>query len=264
MPHGRWHALEPSHRAQADVQVQQLPECHVERPDSSADRRRQWSFDADQVSAERIQRLVREPVLHVHERFLACQHLLPLDPACSAIRLFHRRVEDSHAGAPDVGTRAVSFDEGDGRVIGNLQPAVGDADSCVLGHTDVAASRWNRKSKLRSYTGTRIAGQRCRARLRSQNLSGDKTDALGACHEAKQERVAQAEAFDAPTLIWSTSKANRPTQYGPCRTRSWRVSGDAGSQAHTGSSREAVEPRYQHLQESVAGARRDGISVGSC
>ena len=47
------HALEVTHRAQADVEIEQLAQRDVERTDTAADRRRQRSLDADQVFGER-------------------------------------------------------------------------------------------------------------------------------------------------------------------------------------------------------------------
>ena len=47
--HRRRHAAEPAHRAQADVEVEDLAQRHVERADAATDRRGQRALDADQV-----------------------------------------------------------------------------------------------------------------------------------------------------------------------------------------------------------------------
>ena len=45
----RRHALIPANRPQADVEIEQLTQRDVQRPDAAADRRRQRAFDADEV-----------------------------------------------------------------------------------------------------------------------------------------------------------------------------------------------------------------------
>ena len=59
---GRGHALEPAHRAEADVEVEHLAERDVERADAAADGRGQRPLDADEVLAERLDRLVGSQV----------------------------------------------------------------------------------------------------------------------------------------------------------------------------------------------------------
>ena len=54
-------------------------------------------------------------------RLLAGEHLEPGERRAAAERLLHRRVEDAHAGAPDVGSGAVAFDERDDRIVGHDQ-----------------------------------------------------------------------------------------------------------------------------------------------
>ena len=54
--HRRRHALEPAHRAQAHVEVEDLAQRDVQRADAAADRRGQRPLDPDQVLAERRRR----------------------------------------------------------------------------------------------------------------------------------------------------------------------------------------------------------------
>jgi hypothetical protein len=75
----RRHALEPAHRPQADVQIQQLPKRDVERPDAAADRRRQRTLDANVVLAERVDRLIRKPRVELLEALFAGVDFLPRD-----------------------------------------------------------------------------------------------------------------------------------------------------------------------------------------
>ena len=59
--HGRRHAGEPAYRAQADVEIEQLAQRHVEGTDAAADRRRQRALDGHEVLAAGGDRLVRQP-----------------------------------------------------------------------------------------------------------------------------------------------------------------------------------------------------------
>jgi hypothetical protein len=76
--HRGGHPGEPAHRAQADVEVENLAQRDVERAEATADRRGEWSLDADQVGAEGLDGLLGEPVAGLVERLLAGQDLLPL------------------------------------------------------------------------------------------------------------------------------------------------------------------------------------------
>ena len=55
---GRRHALEPAHGAQAHVEVEDLAQRDVERPDAAADRRGERALDPDEVLAEDVDRLL--------------------------------------------------------------------------------------------------------------------------------------------------------------------------------------------------------------
>ena len=59
---------EPLHRAQADVEIEHLAQRDVERADAAADRRGQRAFDADEIFLERLDRVVRQPVVEFLER----------------------------------------------------------------------------------------------------------------------------------------------------------------------------------------------------
>src|SRR5690606_7356291 len=133
--HRRGHALEPAHRAQADVQVEHLPQGHVERADAAADRRGQRALDAHQVVAAGLDGRLREPFAGLVEGLLAGQDFHPLELALAAIGLLDRGVEHAHAGAPDVGTGAIALDEGDDRAVGDVESLRGLGDrAAASGH----------------------------------------------------------------------------------------------------------------------------------
>ena len=117
--HRRGHALEPAHRAQADVEVELLAQRDVERADAAADRRGQRPLDRDHVVAQDRERLLRQP--HVGPvdlgRLLAGVDLHPVDPALAAVGLRHRGVDDLDHHRGDVDARAVALDVGDDRLV---------------------------------------------------------------------------------------------------------------------------------------------------
>ena len=75
------HAGEPSHRTLADVQIEFLSQCDVQRTNAAAHRRRHRSFDADDEFLHCRQRFLRQPLIFaVHfKRLLARVDLHPFD-----------------------------------------------------------------------------------------------------------------------------------------------------------------------------------------
>jgi hypothetical protein len=55
------------------------------------------TLDADEVLAERVERLVRQPVARLIERLLTGEHFVPHDAALAAVRLGDRGIEHAHA-----------------------------------------------------------------------------------------------------------------------------------------------------------------------
>src|SRR5262245_33607781 len=123
MLHRARHTVEVADRAKADVEVEDLPERHVERADAAADGGRQRALDADDELLERGDGLVGEPVLEPVERLLAGEDLHPGDPTLPLVRLVDGRIEDRLARAPDVGAGAVALDEGNDRAAGDVELA---------------------------------------------------------------------------------------------------------------------------------------------
>ena len=124
----RGHALEPAHRAQADVQIEHLPQRDVERTNAAADRRGERPLDRHQVFAAGAHRFVGQPGVVGLIGLLAGKHFHPVNLAFAAVRLLHGRVEHPYACTPDVAAGAVAFDERDDRLIGHAQLAVRDRD----------------------------------------------------------------------------------------------------------------------------------------
>src|SRR5438093_4525194 len=117
--HRRRHAFEVANRADAGVEVKNLAQGDVERADPPADGGRQGTLDGDPMLADDVERLVREPIAVLIERFLTGQHFAPHDAALAAGNLGNGVVEHLGGRAPDVGSGAVAFDEWDDGVVGD-------------------------------------------------------------------------------------------------------------------------------------------------
>ena len=115
--HGRGDALEVLHRSQADEQVEHLPQRDIQRADAAADRRRQRAFDADEILAKRVDRVVRQPVIEFVLRRLPGEDLEPRDLLLPAIGFLDRRIEHALARRPDITPRPVAADERNHRPI---------------------------------------------------------------------------------------------------------------------------------------------------
>ena len=90
-------------RPDARVQIQHLAQRDVEASDAAADRRRQRPLIATLyvLNASSVSSGSHSPCRVL--RLLAGEHFEPRDPLRAAEGLFHRRIEDAHTGAPDVG-----------------------------------------------------------------------------------------------------------------------------------------------------------------
>src|SRR6202040_3671266 len=131
---------EPAHRPQADVQVEQLAQRHVERADAAPDWSGQRALDGDQIVAARRDGFIRKPGVVGLVGLLAGKDLHPMNLALAAIGLEHRSVEHPHARAPDVAAGTVALDERDDRLVRYTQLAVRDRDF-LSAHRDLQADR---------------------------------------------------------------------------------------------------------------------------
>src|SRR5437764_5731996 len=120
----RRRSAEIADRADARIQIEDLPQRHVEASNTATDRRGQWTFDRDLVRLHRLERIVREPFARRRFRFLAGEDLEPREPALAAVGFCDSRIEHAHAGAPDVRTRAVAFDERHDRILRHDEASV--------------------------------------------------------------------------------------------------------------------------------------------
>ena len=136
--HRARHAFEPTHRAQADVQVELLTQGHVQRADTATDRSGQRAFDGDHVILDRVEGFLGQPgVLIINlGGFFPGVDFHPGDLALAAVGLFNSSIDNLDHHRTDVDTNTVTFDEGNDRVIRNIERMV-----CIDG--DFVADGWN-------------------------------------------------------------------------------------------------------------------------
>ena len=123
MFHRRRHAVEPLHRAQADIKVQHLAQGDIEGADAAANGRGERPFDADEVFFEGLDGVIRQPVVESLETLLAGENFEPGDLAPAAVSFLHGGVEHAHAGRPDVRARPVAANERDDGVVRHIELA---------------------------------------------------------------------------------------------------------------------------------------------
>ena len=123
---GRRHTLEPAHRPQAHIEIQQLPQGDVERANAAAHRGGQRSLDRYQIVAARRDGFVGEPGVVGLVGLLTGENFHPMNLALAAVGLLYGSVEHPDAGAPDIPARAIALDERDDGLIGDVQFAVRD------------------------------------------------------------------------------------------------------------------------------------------
>src|SRR5207253_7872927 len=88
---GRGDAFEVLHWAQTNEKIEKLPERDVERTNAAPDRRRQRTFDADQIFAKGFDRVVRQPAIEFVLGRLTREHFEPCYFLFAADHSFHPR-----------------------------------------------------------------------------------------------------------------------------------------------------------------------------
>src|SRR5688572_31918816 len=139
----RRHAVEIAHRTLADVKVEELAQTDVERRHTAADRRRERTFDADEKLGECRHGLFMQPAIVLFEGLFTGVNFHPADFLFALVSLVHGSVENTHRGAPDIATRAVTFNEWNDRIVGNLKLLVGS-------HSDLGTVLDRKSTRLNS------------------------------------------------------------------------------------------------------------------
>ena len=149
-------AVEVADGAEAGVEVQDLAEGDVEGADAAAGGRGEGALDADEVGAEVLEGLFGEPVAGGVEGFLAGRDFVPGDLLLAVVGLLDGGVEDLDGGVPDVGAGAVTLDEGDDGIGGDLEALVGHGDGGSAGgggHFEAPNGNWGSWGILRGSVG---------------------------------------------------------------------------------------------------------------
>ena len=122
--HRRGDALKVLDWPQADVEIEHLAQSDVERANAAADWRGEWTFDADQIFLERLDCVIRQPVIEFVLGRFARKHFEPRNLALAPIGLLHRRIEHTDAGGPDVRPGAVTANERENGIVRHLELAI--------------------------------------------------------------------------------------------------------------------------------------------
>ena len=152
----RGDALEVLHRPQANEEIEHLPQRDVERTNAAADRSRQRTFDADEIFAERFDRVVRQPFIEFVLRCLAGENFEPRDLFSAAVRFFDRGIEHAHARGPDVRPGAVAANKWNDRMIRHIQ-FIGSGNFFACGRSDIFV--WHKGQTVEAAVLSRNRGQ---------------------------------------------------------------------------------------------------------
>src|SRR5207249_5627087 len=111
----RRYAHEVAHRAFAGIKVQKLPKRDVQRAYTASDWSGKGAFDSHTKIADRLDRVIRQPLVEGLKSFLAGENFEPGHAAFAAISVLHGRIEHPPGRFPDVSPRAISFNEWNNR-----------------------------------------------------------------------------------------------------------------------------------------------------
>src|SRR2546430_5955418 len=127
------HALKIAHGAFAGIKVQKLAQRDVQGAYAAADGRRQRPFDGNTKITDRVDGVIRQPLVEGLKSFLASENFEPGHAASAAISVVHSRIEHPPRRLPDVTSRAISFNEWNNRSVRHLQLASAVADRLAFG-----------------------------------------------------------------------------------------------------------------------------------
>ena len=121
--HWAWHASEPAHWTQADIQIELLAQGHVQGANAAADWRGQRTFDRYDVVAYGFEGFFRQPgVLIVNlGRFFAGVNFHPGNFALAVVGLGNRRVDDFDHHRTDINADTITFDKRNDRIVRYIQ-----------------------------------------------------------------------------------------------------------------------------------------------
>ena len=122
--HRRRDSGKPPNRTQADIQIELLPQGHINGPDATAHGCCERTFYGNEMVFYGGQRFIRQPAVFTINfvRLFASVNLHPRYFPLAAICLFNGRIQHLDRGAPDIRTGAVTLDKWHQGMVGNGQP----------------------------------------------------------------------------------------------------------------------------------------------
>src|SRR5713226_2848411 len=133
MPHRGGNSLVVAHRPLAGIQIEKLPQCHVQGTKAAAYWGGQWALDRYAEVANSLHSVVRQPLLKHIESLFAGKDFKPGNAPLPAVGVLYCGVEHAPRSFPDVAPGAVAFDKGNDRHVRNLQFAAGITDRFAAG-----------------------------------------------------------------------------------------------------------------------------------
>ena len=91
----RWRPFVVLHRAHATIKIEHLPQCDIERPNSTTHRRGKWPFYRDSKLSDSVNRILRQPVIELRLSFFSRKNLVPCDSPLPAVCFFRGSIENS-------------------------------------------------------------------------------------------------------------------------------------------------------------------------
>ena len=118
---GSGYPLEPAHGTQADVQIQFLTQCYIQRAYAFTYGRSEWSFYSHPIMTESLHGFSRKPGSGFIKCFLTGKYFQPVNFSLSVIRFFNRFICDFFYRSPYFLSDTITFDKWNDRIIRNNQ-----------------------------------------------------------------------------------------------------------------------------------------------
>ena len=131
-----------------------MAQCHVQRADAAAHRRRHGPLDADLELAHGLKRFRRQPLVRaIHLKGLfAGVDFHPSDPPPTTVSLGHCGIHYLEHNWRDVDADAVTFDVGNDGAVGNVEGVVFvDGDLLTIGRHGYVLVRHRLRSGFRQW-----------------------------------------------------------------------------------------------------------------
>src|SRR4051794_18302907 len=104
--HRRGHTFEILHRAKTNIEVEHLPQSDVERTDATTHGSRERTFNAHEKLLERLNRVVRQPIIKSVLGGFTGEYFEPRNLFLSAVGFLNGCIKNLFAGGPDIGARS--------------------------------------------------------------------------------------------------------------------------------------------------------------